>query len=457
MKYARYVVALLVLLVTAGHLSAAENDSDRIAQLEQRIAELEQKLSSLVAPAGVGSAELDEIRRQLGVLAEELEKLRSGEEETEEVTDARRRSLGLGPAAASVYGRKHGVSLAGYGEMLYENFADETESSSASGKTDQLDFLRAVVYFGYRFTDRAVFNSEVEFEHASTGSGGEASVEFAYVDYQLNDWLSLRGGMLLLPMGLVNEYHEPTVYLGARRPLTESLILPSTWRENGFGVVGRAGMFDYRAYVVNGFNAGGFSSSGLRGGRQKGAAAKMRSPSFVGRLDFSPTAGFLVGGSFYAGESGAFSSANPTLDVATRIGELHCVYTMHGIDMRALYARASLSDVATLNAALKLTGNSSVGEKLEGAYIQAGYDVLSRTSHAGRMHLTPYVRYESINTQGEVPAGFETNPAREQTVTTAGVEFRPISPLVVKWDFQSIGNKASSGVNQWNISLGYTF
>src|SRR5690606_5504586 len=118
---------------------------------------------------------------------------------------------------------------------------------------------------------------EIEFEHASTGQGGEVSVEFAYLDYLATPHLGVRAGMVLVPMGFVNELHEPTTFLGTTRPLTESTIIPTTWRENGAGVFGDIGDFSYRAYVINGLDAvgggssraGGFSAAGLRGGRQK--------------------------------------------------------------------------------------------------------------------------------------------------------------------------------------------
>ena len=116
---------------------------------------------------------------------------------------------------------------------------------------------------GYRFDDRFLFNAEIEIEHAN-----EISVEFAYVDYLLNDALTIRGGMVLVPLGLVNDFHEPTVFLGARRPQTERRIIPTTWRKNGVGVLGSAGPIAYRAYLLNGLDATGFSAQGLRGGRQ---------------------------------------------------------------------------------------------------------------------------------------------------------------------------------------------
>jgi hypothetical protein len=146
------------------------------------------------------------------------------------------------------------VSFAGYGEMLLENFNSANESGAGGAPTTRLDLLRAVLYAGYRFTDKFLFNSEIEVEH-----GNEIFVEFAYVDYLINENLSLRGGLLLLPVGLVNEFHEPNVFLGAKRPETEQRIISSTWRENGAGLVASFGIVNLRAYLTNGMNGVGFT------------------------------------------------------------------------------------------------------------------------------------------------------------------------------------------------------
>ena len=219
---------------------------------------------------GTGEQEVDvaELERRIDLLADELELLRSGET-VEAVSVDEARALGLAPSAAATYGIDSGVSIAGYGEMLYENYA--------SDKTSQFDFLRAILYAGYRFNDRFLFNSEIEVEHAK-----EIFVEFAYLDYLATDNVGLRAGMLLIPMGLVNEFHEPTVFLGAERPVTEKSIIPSTWRENGGGVYGAFDNVAFRAYVVNGLNGSAFSSSGVRGGARRAARPRRttwRSPA----------------------------------------------------------------------------------------------------------------------------------------------------------------------------------
>ena len=225
----------------------------------------------------------EELKRRLDLLAAEVEQLRSGETDTtQKLTPAERQMLGLGPSASSVYERKSGVSFAGYGEMLLQRLDTENESGRRLSPDARIDLLRAIVYTGYRFNDRFVFNSEIEFEHG----GEEVGVEFAYLDYKINSNLSLRGGMLLVPLGLVNEFHEPNVFIGSRRPETERRILPSTWHENGAGVVGLAGLVTFRAYAINGLNAA--SGSRLPASATAVREERRRSPT-TGRSPAAPT------------------------------------------------------------------------------------------------------------------------------------------------------------------------
>jgi hypothetical protein len=263
--------------------------------------------------------------------------------------------------------------------------------------------------------------------------------------------------MVLLPMGLVNEFHEPNVFLGARRPETETRIVPSTWRENGFGVLGSSGRVSYRAYVVNGLNAAGFTADGLRGGRQKGARALAEDLALTGRVDFAVTPGVVVGGSLYTGGSGQdqFEVDGRSLGVGTTVTELHGQAQLRGFDVRGLFAHASLDDVAELNAARGLTGASTIGSTMRGGYAQVGYNVLATRTPA--LALTPYYRYERVNTHAEVPAGYLADPAKRLTFQTLGVELRPVHGVVVKADYQWTSNRADTGRNQFNIALGYAF
>jgi hypothetical protein len=222
-------------------------------------------------------------------------------------------------------------------------------------------------------------------------------------------------------------------------------------------VLGSSGRLSYRAYVVNGLNAAGFTADGLRGGRQKGARARAEDLALAGRVDFSVTPGVLVGGSVYTGGSGQnqFSDGADSLDVTTTIAELHGQAQIRGVDVRALFAQAVLDDVGQLNAVLGLAGSGGVGSTMRGGYAQVGYNVLATRTPA--VALTPYYRYELVNTHAEVPAGYLADPARRLTFQTLGLELRPVHGVVVKADYQWTSNRADTGRNQFNIALGYAF
>ena len=416
-------------------------------------------LLASAAPAAAqqaDSAEIRKLREQIEAITRTLEELQLGRDVVVEADTA---SEGFGPAASKVYRVRQGVSIGGYGEALYQNYGTEREDGVASGRTDEIDYLRAVVYFGYKFNDRVLFNSEVEFEHASTGGEGEVSVEFAYLDYRLSPSFGFRGGLLLAPMGFVNELHEPPTFLGTTRPETERQVIPSTWRENGVGAFGTLGDFSWRAYLMAGFDATGYSASGIRGGRQSGSRSLAEDWGVVGRVDWTGVPGLQLGGSAYAGDAGqgATLPSDPAVvvDARTTILEGHAEYRRGGLELRALVARSTIDDAAQVNELNGLAGDESVGEEGLGWYLQGGFDILrlARTEQ----QLIPYLRYERLDTQHDVPAGFTRNPANDRTITSLGAMWKPIPQVALKADYQWHSNEAETGVNQLNVNLGYLF
>ena len=413
--------------------------------------------------AAQDTSEIERLKRQVEAITRELERMRLGEDV---VATADTGVLGFGPAASKVYKVDQGVSIGGYGEILFEVFADELEDGTESPTPNVWDAYRGILYFGYKFNDKLLVNTEIEIEHAN-----EAFLEFAYLDYRISEKFGLRGGLLLSPMGLINELHEPPVFLGSTRPLVEQRIIPTTWRENGFGVFGDVGPFTYRAYALNGLNgAGSFDGSGLRGGRQKGSDALAEDVAGVARVDYIGTPGLLAGGSVYYGGSGqartvTLDGTEQEIEANTLIWEAHASYQAGGIDLRGLVAGASVDDAVLLNAyregttttatTITATGTNSVGERLLGGYAHVGYDVLRNT---GTTHqLFPYIRYEYLNTQAEVPEGFTADPARERTAILLGASWKPVPQVAVKADYQIQSNEAETGRSKFAMVLSYLF
>ena len=180
--------------------------------------------------------EIKELREITNSLIDETSDLKTGFSYT--TVDTTKSHSGLGSAASKVYYSKSPLSIGGYGEMYYSQQTGDSTNKST------LDVYRFVPYIGYKFTDNIILNTEIEFEHggvANSGGaakGGEVIVEFMYLDFLINENVNLRVGNFLMPMGLINEKHEPTLFTTVQRPDTSKYILPSTWHESGLMVYG---------------------------------------------------------------------------------------------------------------------------------------------------------------------------------------------------------------------------
>ena len=387
---------------------------------------------------------------KINAIAREIEVLKSEKAIFKPAPEQGR--FGVGPAASKVYGINSGVSIGGYGEIHYEHYDKENESGNGSGKTNDYDALRAILYFGYKFNDWILLNTEFEFEHAD-----EAYLEFAYLDFMFDDAFNLRVGLLLLPMGIVNELHESPTFLPVNRSETESRIIPSTWRENGIGFYGSLADFTYRGMIVNGMagaDADPFNSSGLRGGRQKGSQAKADNLAGALRVDYEGLPGTILGVAGYYGGSG--QDAGFTAETA--IFDFHLDTKWQGIYVRALFAMATVADADRIasRAGLAANGiNTTVGEQMIGYYGELGYDVLDRLPTTQKLIF--FGRYEHINTQAKIAAGYAKDNSKERTIYTTGVSWKPISQIAMKTDFVFEQNKAGTGFNAWNMAMTYLF
>jgi hypothetical protein len=402
-----------------------------------------------------------EQERKTGILAEELEAIKSRFILPETVEY---KSLyGLGPAASKVYQVPRGLSLGGYGETNLRLFVDDDTDKDKN----VFDFVRFVTYIGYKFTDRIILNSEIEFEHATTSStvsasGGSVSVEFAYLDFLLLDPLNVRAGLVLIPMGFINELHEPTTFLGNIRPEVEQRIIPTTWRENGAGFFGTLlpGL-EYRTYVVNSLNAKGFSSASDRGARQLGNRAFAEDFAWTGRLDYTPIPGLLVGGSFFWGNTGQDQQfAGQKINAPFTLYEFHGQYRYRGLQFRALFAQGHIGDAAILSQDLVSRGqaaNGPISSRIVGGYVEAGYDILPLFLPETTQSLSPFVRFERFDTQADVPAGFTAAKVNDVALYTLGLSYKPIPNVVIKLDYRNFDPEAGQIADEVNIGFGFIF
>ena len=190
---------------------------------------------------------------------------------------------GRTPGSLAPGGWTQRLTIGGYGE---------THLNMREGPGgDSIDNHRYVGYLGYEFTDWIHLQSEVEIEHSFVADGdGEISIEQLYTDFLLVPELNLRVGRVLVPVGIVNQRHEPTTFNGVERPSFAKYIIPTTWSSDGIGIFGNLSPeLDYQAYVVGGLDGSGFSSSGIRGGRIK-ERTSLNDVAFTGRLDYYPWA-----------------------------------------------------------------------------------------------------------------------------------------------------------------------
>ena len=400
---------------------------------------------------------IEELERKVDVLADELSRVRTQVAVPEEAS--LKSAYGLGPAASKIYGIERGLSVGGYAEAFYTNFVDDDPEVP-----DRSDFLRMVMYLGYKFNESILFNSEIEFEHATTeetvsAGGGSVSVEFATLDFLWKEWANPRAGLLLLPMGFLNEVHEPPFFNGVQRPETERRIIPSTWRENGAGLFGRFGEdFEYRTYVVTGFNARGFSDSGIRGGRQQGDRALAEDLAWVARLDWTPTPAWLLGGSFYTGDSGQDQTVGGVSLPDTRLSlfEVHGQWQRGPFQARSLFSMSFLSSASELTNALGLEPDAPVADEMLGGYVEVAYDVWDLFFQGGKS-LAPFVRVEYVDTQYDVPSGFTANRNRAFWLLTPGLTFKPHPNVVLKLEYRKFDPREGELADELSVGMGLAF
>ena len=228
------------------------------------------------------------------------------------------------------------MEIGGYGELHYNNI-----NNDGIDDKKEIDFHRFVLFFGYEFTEKLRFWSELELEHALAGDGkpGEIELEQAYIEYDIRDDLQTKGGLFLVPVGILNETHEPTTFYGVERNDVESIIVPSTWWEAGGALNG---------YYENGISWDLALTSGLaiptegdnafrvRSGRQKVAQAIANDWAYTGRLKYTGVPGLELAGTLNY-QADASQESGDGLDSGLLL-ETHAIWQTGPFQLRALYA-----------------------------------------------------------------------------------------------------------------------
>lgn len=363
----------------------------------------------------------DELAKRIEVIASEMTELRKG------------------PSSSNLH-------LGGYGEIIYANKRSELENGAknAHATNPKLDATRFVLYVGHDFSSKWKLTGEIEIEHAN-----EIFLEQGTIDYLHSEALNVSTGLMLVPVGLVNLSHEPTTFFGVQRPEVESKIIPSTWREVGVSIGGKIGSTDYKLALIDGLLASAFTNDGVRGGRQKGSAAEARDLAWVGRVDHSFSDALTLGLSYYWGKAGGVQA-----DVEHRLFDFHFNANWSGLVLRGVYTAVELGGIQALNQELGLSGTSGVGSKMNGYYVEAGYNILRSVDD---WKLSPFIRYEAYNTQDDVVSGLSKNKSKDRTNITFGVNANPIDNIVFKADYTIGKNEAKTGYDSWNLGVGWLF
>ena len=342
------------------------------------------------------------------------------------------------------------LTIGGYAQIDYNE-----PDGSTPGK---LDVHRLVLLFGYKFNDKVSFLTEIEYEHVK-----EVFVEQAFVNYNVNANFNIKGGLMLVPMGIINEYHEPPTFYGVERPGVDHDIVPTTWREIGVGVSGK---FDnlslkYQAYIFNGFlsykdGEGTLrGKDGLRKGRQKAAESIINSPNLSVKFDYYGILGLKLGLAGYFGKTQTDDTSIDASIVGVSMVGLDARYIYNSLELRGQYIYTSLSGTSDYN---NLTGKD-LGSKMDGLYGEIAYDFMPILNKKSDKKIVLFTRYEKFNTHKETEGNLEPNKVYNRDIITSGIDYKIASGVAIKVDYQWLDNaEQNSNLNNvFNAGIGIMF
>jgi hypothetical protein len=342
----------------------------------------------------------------------------------------------------------------GYGEVHYNN--PKTDRMTHQNTSAETDVHRMVIGMGHEFTDTIRMDMEVDFEHAAT----EIELEYAHLEFDLNDNLSIRAGSMLIPVGSLNEFHEPPNFYSVERPRIHQYLIPTTWQENGAGFVGRAldDRLSYRLYGVSGLNAKNFdTANGLRSGRGKGATVESDDLAAVGRMEYRPSSveGLQLGSSGYFGEADQDDTNNFHGNVNVGIYTADAKYRRADAEVKAEYVGIDLSNTKYLGSAA-----APVGSRMSGWNSELAYHTASLVEESAVWDLVPFVRYEDFDTNENVASGRTRDGSAHREIWTYGLACYPIAQIAVKADVESWQDHQRperQSIDRYNVGLAWMF
>ena len=374
---------------------------------------------------------------------------------------------GLGLSASKVY-HSNALSIGGYAELKakkytrFKNFSNPINNQTR--KKLETNVVRFVPYFGYKFNDWIVMNTEIEFEDGGARSDNSknykyAIVEFSYVDFMLDEKYNIRVGHILVPFGSVNLNHEPVAYLTNERPLVETFVIPSTWHTNGALVYGNYDDFHYYGGVITSVDAGTFTQGRFIQQGRLGAKQFTNDFSGVTRINYKGFNGIEIGSSFLYGKSSvlaqtkAGSSINPLkASISLFMGEIHASYKNNGWNINALATMGKLGDeYKKLN-----TTTSTISGLVNGQYLTLGYDFLHRLNTQQKLFGVVEVERLDLDANNETthPDNFKFNEY------TLGFSYFPDPKVVLKGEYNLkdyAHNSQFADEEAMTFSLGYIF
>jgi hypothetical protein len=344
--------------------------------------------------------------------------------------------------------------IGGYGELDYVFRKDNGNGNG--GNT--LDPHRIVLNVTSQLTDWIDFNSELEWEHGGSdgGADGSISVEQAYLTFKLNPALNVKTGVMLMPMGAINQNHEPVNFYSSARPALDTFLIPSTWQEMGVGISGALHRkVDYQLMAVTGLDGTGFNAEkGLRDGRQGFKKDNNRNFAVTGRLDVRPVDNLITSLSVYSGNSAP--SGSPT--AYTTIAAFDGRYRYKDFEVAGEYVHVYQDRPDVLN--------GEIGRNMSGYWVEGAWHALPTAWKRGRLAAADavlFARYSELNTQkGGAADTAKTSGRYNRNYTTVGLSFMPIPAVAIKADYQFYGDHRAAGEtaldnDKFQVTLGFVF